>query len=86
MLIIQRGVSLSSRSSIKSSRSSPGSVGPPSPLIKDGPDTQLSPVNTATSDVQSSTVSAVDEASSGSGTVGMPKDKRYPFVDDGKDR
>lgn len=85
LLIIQRGVSLSSRSSLKSSRSSPGSVGQPSPLTKDGPDTNLLPVNTATSDVQSSTVSADDEASSGSGTVGIPKDKPYPFVDDGKD-
>ena len=84
MLIIQRGVSLSSRSSRKSSRSSPGSVGQPflMTLTKDGPDTHLSPVNTATSNVQSSTVSADDEASSRSGIVGVPTDKPYPFVDD----
>lgn len=87
MLIIQRGVSLSFKSSRKSSRSSPGSVGQPSPmtLTKDGSDTHLSLVNTATSDVQSSTVSANDEASSGSGTVGVPTDQPYPFVDDGED-
>jgi hypothetical protein len=54
-------------------------------LTKDGPDTHLSPVNTATSNVQSSTVSADDEASSRSGIVGVPTDKPYPFVDDGED-
>lgn len=83
LLIMERGYSLSTTGSAKSSRSSPASVGKPS--SSSSPNGDLSPVNTAVLDVQSLVTSTDHEPLSKDGARKSPntdgKDVPYPFVD-----